>query len=89
MKLFIGNLSYDIDDDGITKFFASVDAEVKAARSGESVTDNSPFEDVEPFAKPVDPADPGRLLLPVRSHGRGSQTGLGDFCRPDCGHGDL
>jgi len=31
-KLFIGNLSYDIDDDGITKFFANVDAEVKAVR---------------------------------------------------------
>ncbi|GKY90824.1 hypothetical protein MPSEU_000055200 [Mayamaea pseudoterrestris] len=31
-KLFIGNLSYDIDDDGITKFFAAVDAEVKAVR---------------------------------------------------------
>jgi RNA recognition motif-containing protein len=32
VKLFIGNLSYDIDDEGITKFFASVDAEVKAVR---------------------------------------------------------
>lgn len=32
VKLFIGNLSYDIDDDGITKFFASVDAEIKAVR---------------------------------------------------------
>jgi RNA recognition motif-containing protein len=31
-KLFIGNLSYEIDDDIITKFFASVDAEVKAVR---------------------------------------------------------
>jgi nucleolin len=31
-KLFIGNLSYDIDDEGITKFFGSVDAEVKAVR---------------------------------------------------------
>lgn len=31
-KLFIGNLSYDIDDDGITKFFMSVDAEVKSVR---------------------------------------------------------
>jgi nucleolin len=31
-KLFIGNLSYEIDDDGITKFFAAVDAEVKAVR---------------------------------------------------------
>lgn len=32
MKLFIGNLSYDIDDDGITKFFENVQAEVKAVR---------------------------------------------------------
>ena len=32
VKLFIGNLSYEIDDDGITKFFAAVDAEVKAVR---------------------------------------------------------
>lgn len=31
-KLFIGNLSYDIDDEAITKFFANVDAEVKAVR---------------------------------------------------------
>ena len=31
-KLFIGNLSYDIDDDAITKFFANVGAEVKAVR---------------------------------------------------------
>jgi nucleolin len=31
-KLFIGNLSYDIDDEGITKFFAAVDAEVKIVR---------------------------------------------------------
>jgi RNA recognition motif-containing protein len=31
-KLFIGNLSYSIDDDAITKFFASVDAEVKTVR---------------------------------------------------------
>lgn len=31
-KLFIGNLSYEIDDDGITKFFATVEAEVKAVR---------------------------------------------------------
>ena len=31
-KLFIGNLSYDIDDDSIAKFFAAVDAEVKAVR---------------------------------------------------------
>jgi nucleolin len=32
VKLFIGNLSYDIDDDGIRNFFASVDAEMKAVR---------------------------------------------------------
>jgi RNA recognition motif-containing protein len=32
VKLFIGNLSYDIDDEGIRKFFASVDAEMKAVR---------------------------------------------------------
>ena len=33
VKLFIGNLSYDIDDDAITKFFASkVEAELKAVR---------------------------------------------------------
>lgn len=32
LKLFIGNLSYEIDDDAITKFFANVDAEVKAVR---------------------------------------------------------
>jgi len=32
LKLFIGNLSYDIDDDGIIKFFGAVDAEVKAVR---------------------------------------------------------
>lgn len=31
-KLFIGNLSYEIDDEVITKFFANVDAEVKAVR---------------------------------------------------------
>jgi len=31
-KLFVGNLSYDIDDDGICKFFETVDAEVKAVR---------------------------------------------------------
>jgi len=31
-KLFVGNLSYEIDDDAIFKFFASVDAEVKAVR---------------------------------------------------------
>ena len=31
-KLFIGNLSYEIDDEAITKFFASVDAEIKAVR---------------------------------------------------------
>jgi nucleolin len=32
VKLFIGNLSYEIDDDAITKFFGSVDSEVKAVR---------------------------------------------------------
>lgn len=32
VKMFIGNLSYDIDDDKITKFFASVDVEMKAVR---------------------------------------------------------
>lgn len=32
VKLFIGNLSFDIDDDTIIKFFASVDSEVKAVR---------------------------------------------------------
>jgi len=32
LKLFIGNLSYEIDDDAITKFFAAVDAELKAVR---------------------------------------------------------
>lgn len=32
LKLFIGNLSYDIDDDAITKFFDNVGAEVKAVR---------------------------------------------------------
>ena len=32
VKLFVGNLSYDIDDDAMTKFFANVDAEVKAIR---------------------------------------------------------
>jgi nucleolin len=31
-KLFVGNLSYDIDDDGISKFFDAVGAEVKAVR---------------------------------------------------------
>lgn len=31
-KLFVGNLSYDIDDDAIYKFFAAVDAEIKAVR---------------------------------------------------------
>lgn len=31
-KLFIGNLSYDIDDEGITKFFSGVDAELKSVR---------------------------------------------------------
>lgn len=32
VKLFMGNLSFDIDDDTIVKFFANVDAEVKAVR---------------------------------------------------------
>mmetsp|Transcript_12711 Transcript_12711/g.29544 ORF Transcript_12711/g.29544 Transcript_12711/m.29544 type:complete len:204 (-) Transcript_12711:398-1009(-) len=32
VKLFVGNLSYEIDDDTITKFFANVDAELKAVR---------------------------------------------------------
>jgi nucleolin len=32
LKLFIGNLSYEIDDDGIKKFFSNVEAEVKAVR---------------------------------------------------------
>jgi len=32
VKLFIGNLSFDIDDDTIVKFFSNVDAEVKAVR---------------------------------------------------------
>ncbi|CAB9528259.1 Splicing factor 3B subunit 4 [Seminavis robusta] len=32
VKLFIGNLSYDIDDDAITKFFDNAGAEVKAVR---------------------------------------------------------
>ena len=32
IKLFCGNLSYEIDDEAITKFFASVDAELKAVR---------------------------------------------------------
>jgi RNA recognition motif-containing protein len=32
LKLFIGNLSYEIDDDKLKAFFASVDAEVKAVR---------------------------------------------------------
>jgi nucleolin len=32
VKLFIGNLSYEIDDEAITKFFATVDAELKAVR---------------------------------------------------------
>lgn len=31
-KLFLGNLSYEIDDDGIFKFFDTVQAEVKAVR---------------------------------------------------------
>lgn len=32
MKLFIGNLSFDIDDDALIHFFQKVDAEVKAVR---------------------------------------------------------
>jgi len=32
MKLFVGNLSFAIDDDTIIKFFANVEAEVKAVR---------------------------------------------------------
>lgn len=32
VKLFIGNLSYDIDDEGISKFFENVGAEMKAVR---------------------------------------------------------
>eukprot|EP00578_Thalassiosira_sp_NH16_P016492 CAMPEP_0181107388 /NCGR_PEP_ID=MMETSP1071-20121207/17060_1 /TAXON_ID=35127 /ORGANISM="Thalassiosira sp., Strain NH16" /LENGTH=397 /DNA_ID=CAMNT_0023190901 /DNA_START=87 /DNA_END=1280 /DNA_ORIENTATION=+ len=31
-KLFIGNLSYDLDDDGIAKFFMGVEAELKSVR---------------------------------------------------------
>lgn len=31
-KLFIGNLSYEIDDEAITKFFMTVEAEIKAVR---------------------------------------------------------
>lgn len=31
-KLFLGNLSYEIDDDSLMKFFGNVDAEVKAIR---------------------------------------------------------
>jgi nucleolin len=31
-KLFVGNLSYEIDDDAITKFFGTAEAEVKAIR---------------------------------------------------------
>ena len=31
-KLFIGNLSYEIDDEAITKFFMGVEAELKAVR---------------------------------------------------------
>jgi nucleolin len=31
-KLFIGNLSYDIDDDAIKKFFGAIDVEIKAVR---------------------------------------------------------
>jgi len=32
VKLFVGNLSYEIDDDAIFKFFGNVDAELKAVR---------------------------------------------------------
>lgn len=32
VKLFVGNLSYDVDDESIAKFFANADAEVKAVR---------------------------------------------------------
>ena len=32
VKLFVGNCSFQIDDETITKFFANVDAEVKAIR---------------------------------------------------------
>jgi nucleolin len=32
LKLFIGNLSYEIDEEGITKFFGNVEAELKAVR---------------------------------------------------------
>ena len=32
VKMFVGNLSYEIDDDAITKFFASIDVEMKAVR---------------------------------------------------------
>jgi hypothetical protein len=35
----------------------TLDAEVKAARSGEPEEDNSPFKDVEPYAKPINPAE--------------------------------
>jgi RNA recognition motif-containing protein len=31
-KLFIGNLSYDINDEIVTKFFGSIDVEIKAVR---------------------------------------------------------
>jgi len=31
-KLFVGNVSFDIDDEGLTKFFAAVDAQVKSIR---------------------------------------------------------
>ena len=31
-KLFIGNLSYEIDDEAITKFFGALDIEIKAVR---------------------------------------------------------
>ena len=32
VKLFMGNISYEADDDKLTKFFANVDAEVKGVR---------------------------------------------------------
>jgi nucleolin len=32
VKLFVGNLSFEIDDEALKKFFANVDAEVKAIR---------------------------------------------------------
>jgi len=32
VKLFMGNLAFEIEDDAIVKFFANVDAEVKDIR---------------------------------------------------------